>query len=205
MASFRLGLLFLALLLQTPQLILARNPSWQPRYNHRSQGVITTVPATAALGPSVVQFTSNASGLDGPKVLPVNGSVFDWWYFDVASSDGLSNVVVIFFTLPFVTFPFVAPDDIVSVAVQASFPDGTSFRTSLLATEAVIMTVGDGSEGRYEGANASWWGSPDMERYGVKIDAPEAGVVGTMKLKSVRIEWCRADPASVWNKSLKVV
>lgn len=77
----------------------------------------------------------------------------------------------------------------VSIAFNADFPNGTAFETSLLATEAVIETVGDGSEGRFEGAGASWLGSRDMGRYIVKIDAPEAGVVGTLRLESV----CRVD------------
>ena len=55
------------------------------------------------------------------------------------------------------------------------------------------MTVGEGSEGKFEGANASWWGSPDMEWYRVKIDAPEAGVVGTLKLRSVCVDCSRVD------------
>lgn len=123
----------------------------------------------------------------------MNGSVFDWWYFDAVSSNGLSNVVIIFFTLSSAAFPLGSPADVLSVAFSANFPNGTAFGRTLLATEAVVVTEGDGSEARFEGANASWWGSPDMEFYSVKIDAPEAGVVGTLNLKSVCIDCYRLD------------
>lgn len=97
--------------------------------------------------------------------------------------------MIIFFTLPSAAFPFQSSPDVVSVTFNANFANGTRFETSLLATEAVITSVGDGSEGTFEGAGASWWGSGDMERWGVEIDAPGAGVVGTLRLDSV----CRVD------------
>ena len=184
MAFSRLNL-FLALLLLNTPVILADHPRKQPPHEHTTQSLVTTIPATTLSGPSLVQFTSNASGLDGPKVSPINGSVFEWWYFDAVSSDGLSSVVIIFFTLPSAAFPVHDSPDVVSISFNANFANGSAFGTTLTATEAVIVTVGDGSEGRYEGANASWWGGSDMEWYGISIDAPEAGVVGTLKLKSV--------------------
>ncbi|KAA6414013.1 MAG: hypothetical protein FRX48_02375 [Lasallia pustulata] len=184
MAFSRLNL-FLALLLLTPPHILAHHPRKQPPQDHTTQNLVTTIPATTLSGPSLVQFTSNASGLDGAKVSPINGSVFDWWYFDAVSSDGLSSVVIIFFTLPSAAFPLDVSPDVVSISFSANFANGSAFSTGLTATEAVIMTLGDGSVGRYVGANASWWGGSDMEWYDVGINAPEAGVVGRLKLKSV--------------------
>jgi hypothetical protein len=41
------------------------------------------IPSALSNTSSTGIFTSTASNLDAPKVLPINGSTFDWWYFDV--------------------------------------------------------------------------------------------------------------------------
>jgi len=56
------------------------------------------VPAAISTGNSVAQFVSGMGGLDGPKVRPINDIVFDWWYFDAVAADGLTSLVVTFFT-----------------------------------------------------------------------------------------------------------
>ncbi|KAF8123814.1 hypothetical protein K438DRAFT_2003179 [Mycena galopus ATCC 62051] len=48
---------------------------------------VYNIPSTIQNGTSTAVFTSAASGFDAPKVQPINGSVFDWWYFDVVSTD----------------------------------------------------------------------------------------------------------------------
>ena len=52
---------------------------------------------------SNVEFKYSGTGLDAPKVEPVNTTTFDWWYFDAVSSDlasaDLSSVVAKFLML----------------------------------------------------------------------------------------------------------
>ena len=37
---------------------------------------------------SVTQYTSGPDAFDGPKVIPVNQTTFDWWYFDAVQEPG---------------------------------------------------------------------------------------------------------------------
>ena len=49
-------------------------------------------------GAAKVQFTSDKWGLDAPKVLDANSTVFDWWYFDAVASDLSVGVVANVYT-----------------------------------------------------------------------------------------------------------
>lgn len=59
---------------------------------------IELVPAKISTVDSIAQFVSTSDGLDGPKVKPINDTVFDWWYFDAIAADGLTSLVITFFT-----------------------------------------------------------------------------------------------------------
>lgn len=71
------------------------------------------------------------------------------------------------------------------VGLDFLFPNGTTVRVALNATQAVITTVRQGSSGVYTGSGAKWDGTPDLSYYKVSINSPENGVVGTFDLKSV--------------------
>ncbi|KAI5860319.1 hypothetical protein GGS23DRAFT_607044 [Durotheca rogersii] len=45
------------------------------------------IPRTISDGTSKTSFASAACGFDAPKVLPINDSTFDWWYFEVVSEN----------------------------------------------------------------------------------------------------------------------
>ncbi|KAK7008218.1 hypothetical protein R3P38DRAFT_3024000 [Favolaschia claudopus] len=84
---------------------------------------------------SIAQFTSTSTPLDAPKVHPINASAFDWWYFDVVSSDpsSLASVIVTFFT-----------------SSQAAFPAGA------FASSATVTIEGDNSSGAWHGTGFKW-------------------------------------------------
>ncbi|KAJ4317814.1 hypothetical protein N0V84_007176 [Fusarium piperis] len=156
------------------------------------------VPPEPADGPSVVQWISKADGLDNPKVLPINRTTFDWWYFDLVAQDAgldekLQSVVVVFWLATDGGFPPLAPyrklgyTSVDLVQVTASFANGTVFRTFLNGSQAVFSTNGNAATGAYAGPDgkASFRGEADLSAYTVNINAPEVGVVGTIHLDSV--------------------
>ena len=74
------------------------------------------------------EFTSNSYGLDGPKVLPLNGTSFDWWYFDVVSTSTPNVSIVIQFTEASTTaLALAGGNPAFSVTLSASFENGTAF------------------------------------------------------------------------------
>ena len=147
---------------------------------------IKEIPATAATGNSTANYVSTQYNLDGPQVSPITNSSWDWWYFDVLSTDLKTSLVIVFYTALPSAFPFLRPStNVTIVGVYATFANGTQFTVYLDANEAVVVTTEDGSSGVFGGAGAAWLGRPDMSSYQVIIDSPEKGVVGTFNLKSV--------------------
>ena len=91
--TMRISTLFLSFCSVLPSVhVFARSPL--PEYLN-----IELVPAkTSTSHNSLVQFISGTNSLDGPKIGPVNDTVFDWWYFDAVAADGETSIVVTFFT-----------------------------------------------------------------------------------------------------------
>ncbi|KAJ7207711.1 hypothetical protein B0H12DRAFT_1206012 [Mycena haematopus] len=150
----------------------------------------STYGAMAHLSPPLhqAQFTSGATGLDAPKVQPINASAFDWWYFDVVSTDptSLSSVVVIFFTSPESAFPVMDPSDSITTAyILVSFPNGTLWSAFSDADEgASVVAEGDSSRGTWHGAGFSWTRTL-ASGYLILIDAPHIGVSGSISFQPV--------------------
>ncbi|KAJ6479178.1 hypothetical protein DFH09DRAFT_1153658 [Mycena vulgaris] len=145
------------------------------------------IPSAASNKSSTAQFTSVASGLDAPKVHPVNASAFDLWYFDVVSSDphSLASVVVAFYTATATAFPFFAPSDSITLAqIAISFPNGTTFNAAASADGATVTVDDNVSSGVWHGSGLSWTHNGDS-RYTVVVDAPHMGVKGTIKFHAV--------------------
>ena len=136
-------------------------------------------------GSSAVLFTSSANGLDAPKVNPVNATSYDWWYFDAVSADQQYNIVFTFFAAPATGFSSSgAPDDaILEAAIFLSYPgqEVSSF-TILSATEAKVVSVGNGASGSWDGTGMGFAGTPDLSDYVVYVDSPSIGVKGSMSL-----------------------
>lgn len=138
-------------------------------------------------GPSTVQFTSDSSGFDGPKIKNLNSTVFDLWYFDVISSDLQNSAVLVFFTAkPTGLFPGL-PDlgTATWMLAEVTLADGSAFETLIPGDQLTVTTVGNGASGMLSGGVAGWQGSSDMSKYVVTINAPDSGITGTLTLESV--------------------
>lgn len=145
------------------------------------------IPGLASPSASVVQFLSAVDGLDGPKIEPVNSSVFDWWYFDAVSDEDQSSIVVTFFTSSNDGFLFLYPSPIVTpVYIWTSSPTGEVNSWVFDAQDAVVRTLDNGASGSWTGSGVSWEGSADMSTYTITIDAAEEGISGTFTLQSVQ-------------------
>ncbi|KAJ7660277.1 hypothetical protein DFH06DRAFT_1194162 [Mycena polygramma] len=136
---------------------------------------------------STALFTSAANGLDEPKIHPVNTSAFDWWYFDVVSTDpkSLASVVVIFYTSSTTAFPFLPPSDSTTLAqIFVSFPNGTLFNATANAESATVRTDENFSSGEWRGTGLKWAHTGE-KRYTVTVDAPDLGMKGWISFRSI--------------------
>lgn len=148
------------------------------------------VPNKIAVGPSIAQFVSGSSALDGPKLTnEVNATSFDWWYFDAVSSDSKAAVVIVFYLSTSLGFPFVPSGSVLSVDIFATFPNGSlvfdPLADPLIGGSATITTNGDGASGTWGGTGFSFEGAPDLSSYTVTVDNPVLGIKGTLQLNSV--------------------
>ena len=140
-------------------------------------------------GPSSVQFTYPGYGLDGPRVDHVNSTVFDWWYFDMVSSNvaegDLSSVVAVFYDGTSGGFQQM-PDspNKIPMSLVGTFPNGTTWRTYSFTSEAVVVADGTHSQGSW-GDIGHWAGDTESGTWAASFDLEEHGVRGTFRLKSV--------------------
>jgi hypothetical protein len=162
--------------------LLARQAqSWTPWIQST-----TFVSAAVQNGSSQAQRVSSASGLDVPKVKPINATAYDCWYFDAVSVDAKTAVVVAFYTAWSATVQALLNNTTVTwITLNVQFPNGTAYAATLPATTATIQTVGQGSVGLFQGSGFGWTGSPSLSQYVISVDAPSAGIKGTFELKSV--------------------
>ncbi|KAF4947055.1 hypothetical protein FGADI_10685 [Fusarium gaditjirri] len=148
---------------------------------------VTTYSPILYNGPSDVQFTSCATGADGPRVFPINSTTYDWWYFDAVSDDGVHALTVIFFTSSFVGFSFDLLSAIDPLNVYVFYNnggDGVSF--PIASTSVTIKLDGDGASGDWTGSGASFQGAADLSTYKVtfKKTILNPSVEGTLALSS---------------------
>jgi hypothetical protein len=146
---------------------------------------------TVINGTSVANFTSAATGLNGPQISAINGSAYDLWYFDVVSTDPTSSasVVVIFYNTAPNAFPFVAADNTTLIAsLVITFPNGTISSAgvaSMLADSATVTVEGNGASGDWHGTGMSWKYYPTSGAYDVLIDSPALDVKGSIHFAPV--------------------
>ncbi|KAJ7268380.1 hypothetical protein C8J57DRAFT_1181335 [Mycena rebaudengoi] len=135
---------------------------------------------------SHAQFTASAAGPDAPKIHPVNASVFDWWYFDVVSTDptSLASVVVVLYTTTPEAFPRGEPSGPVVASISGSFSNGTLFSATTEGESATVTTGHDASSAGVWHNTGFSWSSPRPSEYSITIDAPQIGVKGTIQFKS---------------------
>ncbi|KAL4780297.1 hypothetical protein BJX76DRAFT_49533 [Aspergillus varians] len=144
---------------------------------------------------SNAQWTSDATRFDGPKVVPINASAYDWWYFDAIQTSNdpaeQASIVVTFYTATPGGFDFLVlynAQGLTSLALAEAgitWPNGTTETYVFNATEATITTVGNAVEGVWQESEdrASFSGSPDMTTYQVKLESSR--ISGTLTLQSV--------------------
>jgi hypothetical protein len=141
--------------------------------------------------PKTTLDTETLFSLDAPQIDPINGSVFDWWYFDVVSETNPDDsLVVTFFTSSMEAFPFLDPNEtsILSVWLWASFANGTVFEDSVPATVATV-TGADGrtnSSGNWSPTGFSWNAlTANLSQYEVIVASEKLQVEGRLTLTSV--------------------
>ncbi|PVH97389.1 hypothetical protein DM02DRAFT_730602, partial [Periconia macrospinosa] len=137
-------------------------------------------------GPSEVQFTSCASGADGPRVFPINATTFDWWYFDAVSEDETKALTIIFFTSSFIGFSFdlLSAINPLNVWIFANFGNGPPLSFPVAANQVTVNTNGDGASGKWTGSGMKFDGALDLSTYVVDLDNPLLGLKGKLSLKS---------------------
>ncbi len=150
----------------------------------RAKATIKHISSQAAIGDIQASFTS-ATHLDAPQLSGVNATSFEWWYFDVVSTDLTRSLVIVFYTALPSAFPFLPTSSTVTtVGIYATYPNGTVTGSYLDATEAVITTEGQGASGDFVGSGAKFQGTPNLSSYSISINAASRGIVGTFNLKS---------------------
>jgi hypothetical protein len=144
------------------------------------------VPSTPFSGNVHANTISKHGNLDGPQLSAVNGTSYEWWYFDAISTDFMSSITIVFYTALASGFGFIEPTtDVTVVGIDFMFPNGTTKSAMLDATEAIITTSGQGSSAVFENTGAEWTGESDLSLYEVTINSPNSGIVGSFRLKSV--------------------
>ncbi|KAK9353542.1 hypothetical protein V1523DRAFT_433401 [Lipomyces doorenjongii] len=146
------------------------------------------IPSTmVTAGVTIQTDAADLSPFDGPKISAVNGSSFDWWYFDVVSPN--SSITISFqtgtfnalgypgYNVPYATFCNVA----------GIYPNGSTFSIPVvLAGPAIITTVGDGAYGNWTGSGFSFSGTPDLSEVTVNLEAALSyGIEGIITFKSI--------------------
>ncbi|KAJ5207534.1 Hydroxyneurosporene synthase [Penicillium cf. griseofulvum] len=175
-------------------------PLPHPRAGRYSRSGKYHIPGAVQNGTSKARFdiptpkttldTETLFSLDAPQIDRINGSVFDWWYFDVVSETNPDDsLVVTFFTSSMEAFPFLDPNEtsILNAWVWASFANGTVFEDSVPATVATV-TGADGrtnSTGDWSSTGFTWNAlTANLSRYEVIIASEKLQVEGRLTLTS---------------------
>ncbi|KIK69532.1 hypothetical protein GYMLUDRAFT_33905 [Collybiopsis luxurians FD-317 M1] len=146
-------------------------------------------PPTIVDEDSITQYIASSS-FDGAKVTSVNASSYDWWYFDVVSLDHTYSAVVVFYTAPNTSFPFL-PDgkNILAAQISLQTPDAGVLAFNTAYANAATLTVGGDDtdiQGDWEGVGAAFTGAENLTLYNVTFDAEEElGVTGFISFNSV--------------------
>jgi len=149
--------------------------------------VTKTIPTTPGVGATTAQFYSGDSPFfDGPELDFVNGTSFDWWYFDAVSTDGTYQLTVTFYTTVATTLGFATPFPTTNfVTFTAMYPNGTEYQQFGFAGPAIVSDGFFGIEGNWTGTGFTFTGTADLSYYRIDIDSPALGIDGSMTFNSV--------------------
>ena len=145
------------------------------------------IPPTPGVGATTAEFYSGESPFfDGPKLDFVNGTSFDWWYFDTVSSDGTYQLTITFFNTVATTLGFGSLFPSTNfVSFTAYFPNGTEYQQFDFAGPAIVTDGPFGIEGNWTGTGFTFVGSADLSCYEINIDSPALGIQGSVVFDSV--------------------
>jgi hypothetical protein len=145
---------------------MAKTSRSYPRTVQKSPDGVYQIPSTVQDGASKVHFDIQTSAstldietlfsLDAPKLDSINGSVFDWWYFDAVSETNPEDCLVItFFSSTVAAFPFLDANQtsILTAWIWASFANGTVFADYVPATMATLTGV----DGSHTDSSGDWY------------------------------------------------
>ena len=151
--------------------------------------VTKIIPTTPGVGATTAQFYSGDSPFfDGPKLDFVNGTSFDWWYFDAVSFDGTYQLTVTFYTTVATTLGFATGFGTTNfVTFTAMYPNGTEFQQFGFAGPVTVSDGFFGIAGNWSGTGFSFTGTADLSYYRIDIDSPALGIDGSMTFNSVRV------------------
>jgi hypothetical protein len=149
--------------------------------------VTKTIPTAPGIGATTAQFYSGDSPFfDGSKLDFVNGSSFDWWYFDAVSTDGTYELTVTFYNADATTLGFPTGFGTVNfVTFTAVWPNGTEYQQFGFAGPAVVSEGPFGIEGNWTGLGFTFSGTADLSYYRIDIDSPSLGITGSFIFDSV--------------------
>jgi hypothetical protein len=187
-------------------------PSWQRtssdsglylRAAEEFRDGVYKIPSKTQKGNSKAQFDIQTSAstlgtetlftLDAPQLDLINGSVFDWWYFDaVSGANADDSLVITFFSSSATAFPFLDRNQssVLTAWLWASFANGTVFTDYVPATLATV-TGADGthtqSSGDWSSTGFSWAAlADDQTKYEIVVASDQMQVQGRFTLTSVR-------------------
>jgi len=142
---------------------------------------------TAFQGKTSAEFVSDQLNFEAPHLSAVNGTSFQWWWFDVlTTSTNVSALNIIFFSAADEAFPLTQqPDNILSVWMSGFDAKGTQFAYSIPVTNASVawgkqggLDIGQGVRGSFIGpdVNATFSAPDGLGSFDVAIDSPAYGV-----------------------------
>ncbi|CAG8890342.1 unnamed protein product [Penicillium egyptiacum] len=130
--------------------------------------------------------------LDAPQIDFINGSVYDWWYFDaISETNPDDSLVVTFFSSSAEAFPFLDASEtsVLNVWLWASFANGTVFADSVPASVATVTgagVAGTNSSGKWSSTGFSWAAlTENLLQYEIIIASQKLHVEGRLTLTSV--------------------
>ncbi|KAH7355361.1 hypothetical protein BKA65DRAFT_524914 [Rhexocercosporidium sp. MPI-PUGE-AT-0058] len=126
--------------------------------------------------------------LDSPKIDILNGSAWDWWYFDAVSYSADQTISVVFTISEPANFAAQGFfNQTTFVQIQAQFTNGTRYVNLVPAKLASIRTEGEGSWGQFVETGISWEGTADLSKYVVTFDDSTLGIKGNITLDSIAL------------------
>jgi hypothetical protein len=166
--------------------------------------VTKIIPTDPGTGPTTAEFYSGDSPFfDGPKIDFVNGTSFDWWYFDAVSSDGTYQLTVTFYTTVATTLGFATGFGTTNfVSFTAMYPNGTEYQQFGFAGPAIISNGFFGIQGNWTGTGFTFQGTADLSYYKIIIDSPALGIQGSMTFNSVCESKFDFSSRKLYNKKL---